>query len=179
MFPRIRSASLSAPSIRNSLVVLTVAVGLVSALYTGFRRVVASGSPSVPMVQGQSDFFRKLSVVANDIVYNPMDQTIYASTPSSAGVTGNSLIPINPTTGQLGSPVFVGSEPGKLAMSDDGHTMYVFLEGAFALRRFDTVTQTPGQQFGVGSDSFHGIFRANDFVVAPGNPNVVAVSRYY
>jgi sugar lactone lactonase YvrE len=99
--------------------------------------------------------------------------------PSSAGASGNSIVPINPATGDVGAPVFVGSEPDKLALSDDGHTLYVALDGAFAVRRFDTQTRTPRAQFSVGLHNFFGVFRANDVAVAPSNPNLVAVARYY
>ncbi|HEX8070054.1 MAG TPA: Calx-beta domain-containing protein [Pyrinomonadaceae bacterium] len=130
-------------------------------------------------VQPLGTFVRRVPVVASDVVYNAADQTLYASVPSSAGAAGNTVTPINPATGEVGTPVFVGSEPSKLALSDDGHSLYVFLDGAYAVRRFDTQTRTPGTQFGVGSDSFHGVYRANDLAVAPGNPNLVAVARYY
>jgi hypothetical protein len=82
-------------------------------------------------------------------------------------------------TGEAGTPVFIGSEPSKLALSDDGHTLYVALGGASAVRRFDTATRTSGQQFSLGQDSFHGSYSTGDLAVAPGNPNVVAVARIY
>ncbi|MCA1566811.1 MAG: hypothetical protein LC803_14435 [Acidobacteria bacterium] len=130
-------------------------------------------------VQPRAEFVRQISLPAGDVVYNAADRMLYASVPSSAGAAGNSIVPINPTTGETGTPVFVGSEPSKLAMSDDGHTLYVALDGAFSVRRFDTATRTPGQQFSVGQNSFHGNYIANDLAVAPGNPNLVAVVRYY
>ncbi|HKE58734.1 MAG TPA: hypothetical protein VKB46_18610, partial [Pyrinomonadaceae bacterium] len=130
-------------------------------------------------VHAESEFVNRVPVFANDVVYNPVDQMLYVSVPSSVGPGGNSIVSVNPTTGVVGTPVFVGSEPGKLSMSDDGHTLYVFLEGAYAVRRYDTLTQTPGQRFTVGQDSFFGVYRAGDLAVAPGNPNLVAVARYY
>ena len=90
---------------------------------------------------------------------------------------GNSIAKIDPVTGQVESFVFVGSEPGKLALSDDGHTLYVTLEGAAAVRKFDITTQTAGQQFALGDSTSNGPFFVNDLAVAPGQPNVVAVAR--
>ncbi|HEX8335129.1 MAG TPA: Calx-beta domain-containing protein, partial [Pyrinomonadaceae bacterium] len=63
-----------------------------------------------------------------------------------------------------------GSEPGRLALGDDGKTLYVYLEGSKNLRRFDLQTQTPGIQFSVGSQT------PADIEVMPGSPQSVAVS---
>ena len=73
--------------------------------------------------------------------------------------------------------MFVGSEPGTLALSDDGQVLYVSLDGAFAVRQFDMTTQTPGLQFSLGSDPSNGSFQAEDIEVQPGNSSVIAVSR--
>ncbi|HEX8423864.1 MAG TPA: hypothetical protein VF634_10660, partial [Pyrinomonadaceae bacterium] len=130
-------------------------------------------------VQPYAEFVRQLSLPTNDLIYNAADQTIYASVPGSAGAVGNSVVSVNPLTGETGTPVFVGSEPGKLAMSDDGRTLYVSLDGSHTIRRFDTTTRTPGQQFSLGQHSGLGTHAANDIAVAPGNPNLVAVARSY
>ena len=63
---------------------------------------------------------RQLSLPANDLVYDPGTHRIYATVPSSAGAIGNSVTAIDPETGQIGPSVFIGSEPGRLALSDDG-----------------------------------------------------------
>ena len=99
---------------------------------------------------------------ANDVVYSPTTKMLYASVPSSAGSKGNSITPIDPATGTIGSSVFIGSEPNKLALSDNGTTLYTSLDGAFAIRRFDTVTQTAGSQFPIGADSFFGVYVATE-----------------
>jgi hypothetical protein len=162
------------------LVILAAVVSLTPA-FTRLN-VLAQGD-SAPADTGdvhpRAEFVREVSLLAGDVIYNAADQTLYASVPSTAGAAGNSIVSINPATGETGAPVFIGSEPSKLALSDDGHTLYVALDGAFAVRRFDTATRTPGQQFSIGRDSFHGNYLANDLAVAPGNPNLVAVARYY
>ena len=144
------------------------------------RRVAAAQEPAAAGdIQPQSEFVRLVSLPTSDVIYNPADQMLYASVPSSAGDIGNSIAPINPATGEVGTPIFIGSEPNKLALADDGRSLYVFLEGAYSVRRFDTQTRTPGLQFPIGQDSFYGVARAADLAVAPGNPNLVAVARYY
>jgi DNA-binding beta-propeller fold protein YncE len=89
-------------------------------------------------------------LATKDLVYDRNTQKIYASVPGSAGNVGNSIVPINPAAGTLDSAVFIGSEPGKLALSDDGQYLYTALDGAAAVRRFNVATRTAGQQFALG-----------------------------
>jgi hypothetical protein len=119
----------------------------------------------------------QVSITAKDIVLDPASQLLYASVPSSVGAGGNSIAPIDPSSGVVGQTVFVGSEPGKLAISDDSQYIYVSLDGANAVNRYDVQTKTVGTQFPLGADQFGGQFRLKDIAVAPGNPNTVAIAR--
>jgi hypothetical protein len=92
---------------------------------------------------------------------------------------GNSLVQIEPVAGTVGTPVFIGSEPGKLAISSNSQYIYASLDGAAAVRRFDIASQTAGLQFSLGSDSFFGPLYVDDMEVMPGQPATVAVSRRY
>ncbi|MFV1998636.1 MAG: YncE family protein [Acidiferrobacterales bacterium] len=114
-----------------------------------------------------------LDLSANDILYDPVSQRIYAS---SAGSQGNSIAIINPVTTQIESTVFIGSEPGPLAISSDGTTLYVGLGSAAAVRSYDIPGGTPGALFTLGQDSFFGPMYAEDIEVMPGNASTIAVS---
>lgn len=121
---------------------------------------------------------RQLGLPTNDLVYDPRTGHLFASVTSAAGVgLGNTVTRIDPRSGAIVSSAFVGSEPGALALSSDGSVLYVGLNGSGAVRRFDMLTQTAGQQFQVGFDFFGGPLFAEDIAVMPGNPDVVAVSR--
>jgi DNA-binding beta-propeller fold protein YncE len=85
------------------------------------------GGDCTPAVGGSA---HSLGLVTRDLVYDRMTHQIYASIPSSAGAAGNSVTAIDPVTGAIGSPLFAGSEPGTLALSDDGQYLYVALDGA-------------------------------------------------
>ena len=117
-----------------------------------------------------------IDLETTSLIADPVSETIYASVPGRAGTIGNSIVPIDPITGTLGTVAFVGSEPGPLAISDDGTTLYVSLDGAFAIRRVDLTTMTAGIQFSLGSDPSSGPYRAEDIDVQPGDPDVIAVS---
>src|SRR5436305_7315579 len=83
----------------------------------------------------QADSVRQLRLPTKDLVYNPAARQLYASVPGGAGAGGNSVAVIDPAAGTLVRSVFVGSEPGKLALSDDGRYLYVALDGAAAVQR--------------------------------------------
>jgi hypothetical protein len=85
-------------------------------------------------------------------------------------------VSIDVPTGTLGTPIFVGSEPNQLAVSDDGQFLFVGLDGASAVRRVNLISQTAEIQFPLGS-TFCGNLRAEDMVVLKDNPNAVAISR--
>jgi hypothetical protein len=154
-----------------------VLAGISAGFFNLTARPVSGQDNESEILEIEGDFVRRISFGSNDIIFNPHDQMLYASRPSSVGSGGNSIARINPLTGELVSSVYVGSEPGKLALSDNGQSLYVVLDGAYAVRRFDTVDQTAGNQFSLGGYNDHP-FTASDIAVAPGNPDTVAVARY-
>ena len=124
-------------------------------------------------------FTTYLSLPANDLIYSTSTQLLYASVPSSGGPSlGNSIVPVDPYTGVIGTPIFVGSEPGKMAISSDGSVIWVALNGAGAVREVNLNTQTAGLQFTLGGGT--GIYNppstAHALAVMPGFPNTVAVA---
>ncbi len=161
---------------RLALLLLVSTINFIAAPFLLATRSAAAplNAPDVP-----TDFIRRINLTTNDLVYSSSTGKIYASLPSFAGSSGNSIAAIDPTTGLITSTTFIGSEPDKLALSDDGHSLYAVLEGASAIRRFDALTNTPGLQFSVGQDSFFGRYNINDFAVAPANPGTIAVARHY
>ena len=135
--------------------------------------------PPAPVLTVRPDGVKQLTLPANDLLYNPHDQLVYASVPSVAGSIGNSITPFDPQTGAVQPSVFIGSEPYNLAISDSGDTIYAGLDGSAAVRRFDVSTKSPGLQFGLGNVSPTNDLRfADELAVAPGNSNLVAVSTF-
>jgi len=161
---------------RLALLLLLSTINFIAAPF-----LLASRSAAAPLSppDGPTEFIRQINLTTNDLVYSSSTGKIYASIPSTAGSGGNSIAAIDPTTGLINSTTFIGSEPNKLALSDDGHSLYVSLDGTFAIRRFDALTNTPGLQFSLGADSFLGRYIPHDIAVAPGNPGTIAVARWY
>src|SRR5438445_13704730 len=71
-----------------------------------------------PMASPAPAGIRQITLNTKDLVFDPVGQRIYASLPSTAP-NGNSIVQIDPFAGTVGSPVSLGSEPGRLAFSDD------------------------------------------------------------
>lgn len=141
--------------------------------------LVALASLLALPIAGSAATIRVISLPVKDLVYDQARQRIYASVPSSGGARANTVTLIDPSTGALGPSVFVGSEPGKLAMSDDGQYLYVGLDGAGAVRRVHLPSLTAGLQFSVGTEPFFGTMFAEDIAVLPGAPQAVAISRRF
>ena len=121
----------------------------------------------------------ELYLPTNDLVYHSASGLIWASVPGTGGDQANTLTAIDPRTGELVTSVPIGDEPGKLALSDDGTTLYVGLNGTGSVRRFNLASRSPGPAFALGADSFFGTRFAEDIAVAPGQPGTVAVSMRF
>jgi DNA-binding beta-propeller fold protein YncE len=117
-------------------------------------------------------------LAANALVYNPFDFRLYVSVGSAQGAGGNSIAVIDPYTGSIVKSIFVGSEPKRMAISDDGTSLWVALDGAAAVRQVDLRSSIAGQQFNVGSDSVSGFWYPRDVAVLPGTHDSVLVTRY-
>jgi hypothetical protein len=120
-----------------------------------------------------------LPITANDIVFNTTDSLLYASVPATAaGVSGNSVVGIDPTTGNVTRQILVGSKPNKLALSSDGTQLFVGLDGAASVAQVNLTQGKVVNQFSLGGGV--GIYNppltALFLAAVPGSPNSVAVA---
>lgn len=135
-----------------------------------------TASPTPTPSPNPPTFLRRVDIPNNDLVYNRSDGKIYTSIPSVGGVSlGNTITRVDPVSGEIVGSVFIGSEPNKLALSNDGTTLYASLIGANTIRRYDTTSQTPGLQFVPANNGY----RTTDIAVLPTDPGTVAVSAGY
>jgi hypothetical protein len=120
-----------------------------------------------------------IGIANNSMIYNPVNGLFYVSVPSSAGAPyGNSVVSVDPATGALGTPIQVGSEPDKMALTSDGNYLWVGLDGASAVRKVNLATGTAGLQFALGGNT--GVYQnpgtALALVALPGATDSVVVS---
>ena len=159
------------------IVFCTVTTLFAVALFTVIgNQADSAGGPSVvnPVAEGDSVYL--VPTIANDLVYHPTDGKIYMSIPGTSGANGNSIQTVDPANGQLGQPVFAGSEPNKLAISETGHALYVSLDVQVKIKRFITSTMESDLEYQIGSNG-SGAYRPADMAVPPGYWNILAVVR--
>jgi trimeric autotransporter adhesin len=125
-------------------------------------------------------FSTYLGLPNNDLLYNPKDGLLYASLPGSLpGTLGNTVVAIDPITGNLVRQIAVGSEPGKMAISDDGTQLFVGLNGAASIRQVDLTSGQAGKQFSLGPLGPPGFpvppTTVESMAAVPGEPDSVAV----
>ena len=119
---------------------------------------------------------RILNIPANDLVWDPFAQRIYASVPSSFGANGNSIAVINPANGSIGGYHFAGSEPTQLALSADASYLYAGLNGNGSVQRLVLPAFTLDIDVNLGTSQFGGLNMAGDLQVSPGDSHTFAVT---
>jgi len=107
------------------------------------------GGTSSPMA-----FTAYVPIVNNSLVFNPVNGLAYVTVPGSVGTPyGNSVVSVDPVSGALGTPILVGSEPNRIAVSDDGKYLWVGLDGASAVRRVNLATGAADLQFSIAGNN--------------------------
>lgn len=130
------------------------------------------GGTSAPLT-----FTAYLGITNNDIAYNSANGLLYASIPGSVTGIGNSVVAIDPATGNIQSQIFVGSNPNKLALSTDGTQLFVGVDGAASIAQINLATGKVVSQFYLGqpSSDYENPPTALYLAAVPGQPNSVAV----
>lgn len=125
--------------------------------------------------------YQIINVDAAFLTTVPGSTLLYASIPSSASSHPNTVIPINPSTGALGTPIPVGNNPGLLAPSSDGSYLFVVSNQDQAVQRINLSTKTVDRTFSFPPYcSYCGAPTAADLKGMPGSPQevVLALSGY-
>jgi hypothetical protein len=97
------------------------------------------------LYEAAPDSFNKLRLAANNILYDPGKQVLWATvSQTSGGVPSNSVVSINPRNGLLSDPVPIGAPASCMALSGNGRHLYVGLSNTNEIHRID-VNATPPQ----------------------------------
>jgi hypothetical protein len=115
---------------------------------------------------------------ANDMVWSAAMQRIYLSFPSSAGAYANRIAALDPITGEITASAVAGSEPERLAVSDDGAYLYVASGAASQVRRFKLPEMVLDATLDLGPprEGYIGPRFADSISVAPGQALTLAVT---
>ena len=112
------------------------------------------------------------------IAFSALTGKLYVTVSGGNRVLGNSIVEIDPVTGEFGRSLWAGSDPGKLSMGSDGQTLWVSLHGGRTLRRIDVSSMTAGEGFRLQPDTLGDPWSCSpllDFEAVPGEPDAVAV----
>jgi len=112
---------------------------------------------------------------AQNIVWDGADGTLYVSLPSTDPSAPNTIVPINPITGNAGPPVAAGHNPDLLSISSDSSYLWVGLDGDNAVQRFLLPGLTKDISFPVPLDSEGNAQQAVSLQAAPVSPHTVAL----
>jgi hypothetical protein len=113
---------------------------------------------------------------SNDLVWDPVNQVIYLSVPSTATANGNTITALNPTTGSIASSQFSGSEPDVLALSVGSQYLYAGFDGSSSVQRFTLPSLGTDINYSLGPSSFCGSYYALDLQAAPTDAHTTAVT---
>lgn len=117
--------------------------------------------------------YNVITIGVNHILYDPYSRKIMASVGSgSSSVTGNSIAPITPETGTVGTAVNIGSQPTNLALTSDGNILYTIIAGSQSVARFNMLTQQADFRWAVPNTTAN---QLRGITTQPGNENTIAL----
>jgi DNA-binding beta-propeller fold protein YncE len=111
---------------------------------------------------------RVVELPAADVVYSRVHNRIYAALGAGAGARANTVVAIDPNTGDVTGSVAMGGAPNALAVSDDGSTLWVAVGSQ--VRRLSL----PG--FGLGTSFSPGFVEIGQMEVMPGRAGTLAIT---
>lgn len=112
----------------------------------------------------------------NDMLYDTASSKLLISIPSSDNIHGNSIGYVDPGNAVLSEYYFIGSEPNPMAITDNGKYLYVGLDGASNVKKFNLKTQLAELTFSLGYHWAFGTYRAKNISCKPGTDTDVAVA---
>ncbi len=178
----VNGVSVPVTSENNTSIAITVDPGTLGALGE-FPVQVINPSPGGPGNVELLTTFHVINLDATQVVYEPVSKLIYAAIPATSTANPNTVVSVDPTTGKLGTPIPVLTNPTELALSDDGHYAYVSFQnnveasanynpsGAM-LQRIDLTAGAVDRTFALPNSSAGVI----DMHVVPGSPQLLVAS---
>ena len=118
-----------------------------------------------------------VDLTAADLAVDAGTGRLYAAVPGNAPRWAHTMTALDPATGSVLDSVWVGNDPGLLALSEDGRFVYVALRGLPAVRRIDVAAHAVDLEIPLGTGTRGESLYAGDLAVLPGAPRSLAVAR--
>ncbi len=124
---------------------------------------------------------KHLALPAEDLIWDPLRQRIYASVPDRAGPPyWNHVVAIDPSTLEITASVAVQYHPGQLAMTSGGEALYVVRNesgnGGITQIALDYFQVT--RSFAIGRTSSNTSLYASDISTVTDKPDLLVVSQH-
>jgi hypothetical protein len=121
---------------------------------------------------------RVLPIAARHLVHDPLRNAIYATVATDAPTLPGTIAIIDTVSFAMRGTVTVGREPNHLALSDDGSTLWVGVDGDHAIQRLDLRASSlaPGPPVSLPRAPNGGATMAGTMVVLPGTTASVAIA---
>ncbi len=126
----------------------------------------------------------KIPVVANGFIYDPIAVMLYAAISKVSPANPNTIARIDAITGQALDTIPVGSDPATMALSDDGHFLWLGADGdvgAGIIQRIDLYTRSVDLQISLSQAFADQNLPANNglhlaaIAAIPSQPHSIAV----
>lgn len=142
-------------------------------------------SVAVPFTISEASVLSSLSIPlrSNALVWDAGRQRLLVAVGKTDASHPNSIVPVDPLTGSMGSPIAVAADPGALAISADGSVLYVGSNDDETVQRVDLQTNAVDLTIPLGTDlagdPTGGQRYAQELAVVPGAPHSVVVVRRF
>ena len=110
-----------------------------------------------------------------DLVWDSVNAKLYVSIGSTDTRSPNTIIPVNPMTGNAGTPVQAGNNPHLLSISSDSSYLWVGLDGDNSVQRFLLPALTKDISFPLPLNPSGSPQQPISLQAAPATPHTVAV----
>lgn len=112
----------------------------------------------------------ELALPTSDLVWDKFSGRIFASAPNANWLLGNSIIALDPLTGNFDPRIPMAVEPAKVAVADNGQYLYAGINSDNSIQRVNLGSRVADLKFPTGLNY------VADMAVLPGSPQVVAVT---
>ena len=118
----------------------------------------------------QAADFVAANLKTSDLGYSPVTGLVYAAVANASATNPNTLTPINPNTASLGTPISIGFDPARIAVSSDGQNLFTVIGDKRAVQRYNIPTTSADQLFSVSGGP-----QITDMYAVSGRSNAVAL----
>ena len=118
----------------------------------------------------------RFPLTLTDMHYDSRRELLYVAVPAEEGSLGNSVVPIEPSTGRILDPMLVGPFPTVMTAVGDDSLLYVGARGSRTIEVIDLETQQAVRTIPVPQIRPRASVWAQGIAVFPGTNDVLAVS---